>query len=194
MESGIEEVQPRGRNGLGIAGFVLSLTCCLSIPGVILSLIALRGSPKIFAILGLIIGLPIASIELTILFKQDQAGYVLGERAGQFFEGAFDSAFINIEATKFREAHGGRFPATTDELTGLEKRFVVDPWGRPYDLEPIRDRNKPSTVTLRIVSRGPDGIADTPDDVAWPPVDNPDFETIPPDELEKEIESKPEGK
>jgi len=194
MESGIEEVQPRRRNGLGIAGFVLSITCCLAIPGTILSLIALRRSPKIFAILGLVIGLPLASIQLTLAIKQDQTGYIFGEEAGQFMEGAWDSVMVNSKSAKFREAHDGRYPATIDELTDLDERYKNDPWGRPYGLELIRVKDKPEMISLRLISSGPDGIADTADDVAWPPKDDAQFEVVTPDELEKETKTKPEGK
>ncbi|HGY89946.1 MAG TPA: hypothetical protein ENK43_02105 [Planctomycetes bacterium] len=194
MESGIEEVQPRGRNGLGIAGFVLSITCCLAIPGTILSLIALRRSPKIFAILGLIIGLPLASIQLTLAVKQDQTGYIFGEKAGQYIEGAWDSVMVNTQSATFRETHGGRYPQTVDELTDLEERYKTDPWGRPYGLELVRMKEKPELISLRLISKGPDGIADTADDVAWPPKDDEQFEPVPPEEIQKETKTKPEGK
>lgn len=62
---------PSETNGLGIAGFIVSLigilTCgILSIIGLGLSLVALRKNPKVFAIIGVVLGV-IGLLELAIM-------------------------------------------------------------------------------------------------------------------------------
>ncbi|MBL8746858.1 MAG: type II secretion system protein GspG [Phycisphaerae bacterium] len=164
-------------NGLGIAGFVISLVglCVgglLSPVGLVLSLIALGKQPRGFAVAGVIIGaigscgiifalvaLPLALAVIIGIAAAVGLTAIAGPQAEAYVE-MFVVA-TNIEESAQRAA--GTLPATIAEgAPKLNTSQVTDPWGHPYVYELTQEGH-----TFRLYSKGPDGIAATPDDVRY---------------------------
>ena len=158
------------RNGMGLAGFIISLVgfCTgglLSPIGLVLSFIAMFRKPRGLAIAGFVIGL-IGSI-FTVVFIAlvgiaTIVAVVTGLVAGR---GALETT---VDGLKIRDAvdavhdDTGAWPTGVGELTGLDPDALQDRWGHPYHVEIDGDAG-----TLRIVSDGPDGQADTMDDIVF---------------------------
>ncbi len=144
-------------NGLGIAGFVVSLLglgCgCLSIVGVILSAIAMGRRPRGFAIAGLIIGL--VGMLLTILVV------VLLVAFGFFaiIPVTMDGYQVNEAIKTYQTSHNGALPQNWSEVPGLANG-MDDPWGHPYVYVV-----HPDGKGVELLSRGMDGIAGNDDDL-----------------------------
>lgn len=166
--------QASSRNGLGIAGFVLSLVgllCCsgviLSPLGLTLSLIALSRPPRGFAVTGVILG--------TLGVLAGLFMYAALAVQAKTYGGWSNMAEVWMDTIEFAEAienyntRTSSVPTSIDELKGLTTDARTDPWGRPYRLS-FDQQGTP----VFVVSDGPDGIADTPDDIeealelAWP--------------------------
>lgn len=155
-------------NGLGIAGFILSLlgllgTCGLLSPlGLLLSFIALFKRPRGFAIAGLIIGL-LGSIWAIILFFVIGLGAVLAMLGiGVAVQHVQAMHEINVlgDTVTAKVAAGEPVPS---DLTGLTSASIrtTDPWGHSYRLI------KKDDGTFDITSDGPDGKPATSDDLSW---------------------------
>ncbi len=144
-------------NGLGIAGFVVSLLglgCgCFSIVGVVLSAIAMARRPRGFAIAGLIIGL--VGMLLTILVV------VLLVAFGFFaiIPVTMDGYQVNEAIKTYQKSHNGGLPQNWSEVPGLANG-MIDPWGHPYEYT-----LHPDGKAVELVSHGIDGIAGTDDDL-----------------------------
>jgi hypothetical protein len=158
--------RPRPSNGLGVAGFTLSLvgllaTCGVLCPlGLLLSLFSLFRRPRGLAIAGTVIGL-IGSIWVVgVLLLLTTARMTRAERAEHVrcvdvTQAAFAQGNQLIE---IHRAEQGRLP---DGVAGNKLLLeLTDGWGGSirYDLE---DGDK--TYLLR--SAGPDGEFDTADDL-----------------------------
>lgn len=158
--------RPRPSNGLGIAGFVVSLvgllaTCGVLCPlGLLLSLFALFRRPRGLAIAGTVIGL-VGSVWVVgaLLFVTtarmtavERAEYV---RAADVTRAAFAQGNQLIE---IHRAEQGRLP---DGVAGNKLLLeLTDGWGGSIRYD-IQDDDK--TYLLR--SAGPDGTFDTADDL-----------------------------
>ena len=161
-----EDSNPRRSNTLGLIGFIVSLTCCLSPLGLLLSLIGLTRPPRVLAILGVLIGGLGTAFIASAAIKQDRFGYLFGEQAGQGIEYAIDMAVTRGLVENYREVHG-ELPENLDQLdmSRLE-RFATDPWGHRYEiLRPAVRTLGDERIYLR--SAGPDGITATGDDVIF---------------------------
>lgn len=142
-------------NGLGIAGFVVSLvgifTCVLCPVGLILSLIALKNQPKGFAIAGTVIGgigtLLVGAFAVVLVSTPE---IVDGIKTGF----TIAQAHARIEENR---GEGGALPSE-EEGNRLIEEFE-DAWGSPlrYELQG-EDR-------YVIRSAGPDGEFGTEDDI-----------------------------
>ncbi len=155
-------------NGLGIAGFVVSLvgigSCGLISPvGLILSMMAMKREPKGLAIAGLVLGV-IGSLWLIPLFALGLLGGILAlfglgaaVIAGDQFEASFELDTISAEVTAYIDENGS-LPASLDDLS-LETWAKTDPWGNVYRYS--IDESGAWTLS----SDGEDGVAGTADDV-----------------------------
>ncbi|MEM9065482.1 MAG: type II secretion system protein GspG [Planctomycetota bacterium] len=154
-------------NGLGIAGFVVSLvgllSCGLIAPiGAIMSAIALNKQPKGFAIAGLIIGI-FGSLWIVVLFMfLGGLGGLLaiaGIAAGQHLEVLGETTDLAPIVETYRTANSGQLPPDITSLPGyLQQDEWLDPWGNPYRVEPDGEG-------FMFMSSGEDGVAGTMDDV-----------------------------
>jgi hypothetical protein len=146
-------------NGLGIAGFVVSLvgfvTCGVISPiALILSLIALKKEPRGFAIAGTVIGglgtlLLAAMVVMVVALPEVKLGIETG----------FDLAEANAIIEEYRQENDA-LPSEeegNDLIAGLD-----DAWGNPLRYELDGERHV-------IRSAGADGEFDTNDDITVPP-------------------------
>ncbi len=156
-------------NGLGLAGFIVSLVglCsggALSPIGLILSFVALFRVPRGFAIAGFVIGLVgtlwmvfvVAVIGVAVV-----GGVVAGLIAGRgHFETTIEGWLIRDAAIAVYQETGA-WPTGPDELTRLDGHILLDRWDRPYRIE-----IDPEARRLTVTSDGPDGSPDTDDDIS----------------------------
>ena len=156
---------PPPTNGLGIAGFVVSLSgmiVCLGILcpiGLILSLVALTKAPRGYAIAGSIVGalgsvlgvltaLVFTGIIGTGLFGNPYYSYTANEIDNASYN--IDSHFRNNQDTLPNQAMGNTLIAS-----------YYDEWGNNLQYEPTTS----STADYTISSPGPDGVFKTSDDI-----------------------------
>lgn len=171
-------------NGLGIAGFVISLVglCAsgglLSPVGLIISLVALNRQPRGFAVAGVVLGALgscglilgiVALVSATAVVGVVLAGLglaglaaVIAGMSGPEIEGQIEMAVLtaNLEKT-YDKANA--YPATLAEGTsGLDANsgLFIDHWERPYIYQ-----QAPDGQSFRLYSLGEDGIAATRDDI-----------------------------
>lgn len=165
---------PAPVNGVGLAGFILSLigllSCGLLSPiGFILSLVGIFKEPKGFAIAGLVLGLlgsfwvigVALAVGLTLIAAAGAAMLAGGGLAG-VFESAAEAFEIRAAIEQYSRDNAGKQPLTLADLTGLDPQTLVDRWGRPYVYTPGADGR---SYTLQ--SYGKDGQPGTPDDVTF---------------------------
>jgi len=147
--------RPSGTNGLGIAGFVVSLagilTCGVAFPiGFILSLVALRRHPRGLAIAGTVIGGlgTLAAIALVVLVVSTP----------EILDG-FKTAITIAQAHAVIEEHRDENDALPGEEDGNALiEHLEDGWGNPLRYEVTGDG-------YIIRSAGPDGEFGTRDDI-----------------------------
>jgi xanthosine utilization system XapX-like protein len=159
--------EPPPSNGLGVAGFVVSLSglvVCLGLIspiGLLLSLIALTKAPRGFAIAGSVLGLLGTLMgALTVLMVTGVIG-----------AGLFSSAFFGYSQTSFTidnasyeiDAHFNNNNATLpDEATGNSLiNTYPDEWGNALKYELVQN----STTDYTITSSGADAQFGTGDDI-----------------------------
>jgi hypothetical protein len=165
---GAQPVAAPSENGLGIAGFILSLigllSCGLLSPlGLVFSFAGMFKRPRGLAIAGLILGLvgclwvvvTVVVIGLAAIFSCLSVAVPAHARAGHVMtQAAITAAEARIE--EFRAEHNG-LPSEDegqDLIAGAK-----DAWGRALRYERYgRD-------DFEVRSAGPDGRFDTPDDV-----------------------------
>lgn len=170
-------------NGLGIAGFVISLVglCSggmLSPIGLILSAVAVAWPPRGFAIAGIVLGaIGSCGIILAILVIPAALAAVfaaagLGALAmamvsvvgGPELHAQIEMGLITNQVESHRDKHAGTLPATLGELDPGYRGMHLDPWSRAYRYI-VSDDGK----TFTISSDGPDGQAGTADDIQFKP-------------------------
>lgn len=189
MSDGAQRKNGGDSNGLGIAGFVISLVglCSgglLSPIGLILSLVALGREPRGLAIAGVVIGalgscgiiislifLPLVIVGVLIAAGATAAAVGLAAALG----GPELEAFVEMQVlTGFvqkYEDQNGSLPASLADAVGQAKAtsgLLLDPWGNAYVFV-----INPDGTTYQIFSAGPDGAPGTADDVQkdnfrWP--------------------------
>lgn len=165
-------------NKMGIVGLALSILGLLtlglfSIPGLIVSLIALRREPRNTAIAGTSIGLAgmvlsiafLLGLLLPVLAKTQASARAVKEanNLAQIHKAML--AYSQDEATRSSMPGPGHIARLTkpgsDEIAHDAGVPHTDSWGGPYRLRPSKD--DPDQV--RISSDGPDGTPDTDDDL-----------------------------
>ena len=164
-------VQPAPTNGLGIAGFIVSLvglvaTCGVLCPlGLSLSLFGLLKRPRGFAIAGTIIGL-IGTASIALFFGFLATAAVRGARTAETAACMAQTKAVLAEAEEIIEMHRidtGKLPG------GIEGNKLLvelsDGWGGSIRY----DREDDHRYLVR--SSGEDGEFDTPDDVTSGPGD-----------------------
>jgi len=149
-------------NGLGVAGFVVSLvgllSCGLIAPlGLLLSFIALFKRPRGFAIAGFILGV-LGSLWVVVIVLVIGLGTVVAAVGASSFEVAFDQAMIAHQVETYRQ-NNGHLPSTLGIL-GLDQETLDDPWGKPYRYTPDA-----SGTGYSLSSDGADGVEGTADDI-----------------------------
>ena len=156
-------MQSAPSNGLGMAGFVVSLvglvmTCGLLCPvGFILSLFGLRKEPRGFAIAGAVIG-GIGSIFAAVWGLAIVATFMVAKTAIEENAGPVTTTFALLEASRaiqMEQAERGRLPTAAEGNAAIEE--LRDGWERPLQYEPSGD-----AFTVR--SAGPDGVFGNADD------------------------------
>jgi hypothetical protein len=153
--------QPVRSNGLGIAGFIVSLvafaTCGILSPiALLLSFIALFRRPRGFAFAGFILGLVGSIVPLAFIAIFGLA--VLS--AAKLGKPGFTTVMAALTATKNIHASALRAGTLPDDIDG---NAIVgaqqDGWGHPLRYRRI------SVQRYEIRSAGPDGIFDNGDDI-----------------------------
>lgn len=160
-------------NGLGIAGFIVSLvglvaTCGALCPiGLGLSTIALLKKPRGFAFAGFVLGL-IGSVIIAVIALGGVAAAGFAADQARVHEQMADRERAQIQIAGLAERVGvyhqlnARPPLALDLLPYVDQSMLTDPWGRTFEFEP-------DVTGFAIRSAGPDGAAHTDDDVyqAW---------------------------
>jgi hypothetical protein len=173
-------VPTKPTNGLGIAGFVVSLVGLLGTGGLlcpiglIMSLIALGRQPKGFAIAGVVIGLLGTCGGLIVALAFGAAVLaLLGITAAVAFAALNDPQrmeltidMANIDQAIKRIQGTSKYPPASLTELHLDAETLRDPWGNAY-VYVLRDK-KPG---YDVLSSGKDGVAGTPDDVAMSNLD-----------------------
>ncbi|MEZ6241521.1 MAG: type II secretion system protein GspG [Phycisphaerales bacterium] len=162
--------QRGGSNGLGIAGFIVSLVGILSCGflspiGLLFSFFALFKRPRGFAIAGFILGL-IGSLWIIIILVIIFAIFGLSIAAvssmglGGMIEVIGDSIKIHGAVVQYYNTNGA-VPSTLSVLS-LDSDTLTDPWGNPYRYEIDVDGRH-----YTISTSGADGVWDTDDDFSF---------------------------
>ncbi len=153
-------------NGLGIAGFVISIvgfvTCGLVSPvGLVLSAVGLRREPRGLAIAGLVLGI-LGSLWMVL------GGLAFGAALvgiGAAAKGAVPTAATlatlgesEVAIEKYRSEHNGQLPDDWKAVVSAAGAKTTDAWGHE-----IRFKKTASGYELR--SAGPDGVFDNADDL-----------------------------
>lgn len=157
--------QPPRTNGLGIAGFIISLvglvfTLGFLCPiGLLLSFIALFRAPRGFAAAGFILGLIGSAIPLFFVLVFGALIFSCFTMGGlPVLVTAADIREANQKIVQYQSTHAGALPAT-DAEGDLVMGPIQDGWGHN-----LHFRRKASGYEIR--SAGRDGILDTSDDLA----------------------------
>lgn len=157
-------------NGLGVAGFVVSLvglvSCGLIAPiGAIMSAFAMKKEPKGLAIAGLVIGiigsLWIVGIVILVIVFGGLAALLAaaGIAFGEEFETISETRSIVPMVEAYRVANDGQLPADVTVLPGyLQQDSYLDTWDNPYQI-------RPDGEGFTFFSVGQDGAAGTNDDI-----------------------------
>lgn len=169
----------RQTNGMGIAGFVISLVGLvatgglLSPIGLVLSLIALGRQPRGFAIAGVILGLVGSCGGLLMLLVFGAAilaalGLVavaaIAFSEPQKLEVTTDMVSIAMAIDKYRQEN--RYLPAGLELLPLDENRLTDPWGERYRYEQKDERSE-----FDLVTAGEDKTFGTKDDVRLTEID-----------------------
>ena len=160
---------PSQSNGMGIAGFVVSLvgfiSCGLLSPiGCILSLMGLRQEPRGLAIAGLVLGL-VGSAWLALFGFACIAG-TLGLSVAAKTAGAALSTSVSVTSVcsvvqEYGQAHQGKLPSEKELKAVLQRdgKPTKDAWGNELRYRITGASN------YEVRSAGPDGKFDTGDDL-----------------------------
>lgn len=156
-------------NGLGVAGFIVSLvgllaTCGALAPvGLLLSGVAMFKRPRGFATAGVIVGL-IGTVIFGVIATVGIGAVGIAKEQVRMQEQLAERERAQLQIAGLAERVGvfhqqnARPPLALDLLPFVDPTMLTDPWGRAYEFEPELDG-----FTIRSV--GPDGAGFTDDDV-----------------------------
>lgn len=174
-----EHMAPPARkegNTIGLIGFILSLTCCLSPVGLLLSFIGLFKAPRGFAVAGTIIGGLV-----TLLWVWFIIGMMAIGGFGAIPMGIGMDVAITDERIQAYQSETGNLPPDLDAVN-MPPQCRTDPWGNAYRYEIAADG-----VSWTLTTAGADGQFDTADDLV---VDGPNVDpNIPGDVLTQWVEA-----
>ncbi len=167
----MRSAQIEATNGLGLAGFIVSLvgllSCGLLSPiGLIMSFVALFKRPRGFALAGLVLGL-VGSAWVIIaivfgLFAVVLAGVGIKAAAVMMEADRAQAQLHKVhDAIVAYERDAGRLPSTLDLLPGVLPGDLADPWGTTIRYQPGEG------ASFTLTSDGPDRKGGTPDDIAF---------------------------
>lgn len=157
---------PRQSNGLGIAGFVVSLvalvTCLLPLSpiGMILSCVAIFRRPRGFAIAGLVLGLLGTLIVIVFTVFILAVGFSLAAGIVMLASMLGGNALTVYGSIEDHYENTGALPASLDDLS-LSSTALLDNHGAPFRYIQTEDGG-----AYWLISDGPDGLPDTTDD-SW---------------------------
>ncbi len=151
-------------NGLGLAGFIVSLvgllTCGLLSPiGAILSLVGVFRQPRGFAIAGLVIGL-IGSLWIFVMVFIVGLATLMAGLGLASMQDLIHGFQIASAVEQYKGSNGGKLPPALAGLPGLDPQALNDAHGRPY-----RYVVNPDGRSFTLESDGADGLPGTSDDV-----------------------------
>lgn len=161
-------VEQKPSNGLGIAGFVVSLVGLLCTVGVLsplgllLSFIALFKAPRGFAIAGVVVGL-VGSVLGAVVGVALWMAWLGFEKAAEELGPHFSTAteLVAVQGELHRAYDSSGDPPSEEKGNAIASTHL-DGWGRPFRYLPPAAGQE---FWWRIESAGPDGAFGTPDDV-----------------------------
>ncbi|MEM7756495.1 MAG: DUF4190 domain-containing protein [Planctomycetota bacterium] len=158
-------------NTMGLVGFILAVVGffsggCLSLVGLIFSLIGLGKEPRGFAIAGLIISIVslLGWIILVAIFGLAGLAAIVGLAALASETSADFDTIVERAAERYAEV--GAYPGSLDEL-GLPAEVLTNQSGEPYQYTPL-------ATGYELRDPGPDGSMNTSDDAVLTRTRNPD--------------------
>ena len=171
-------VPGRESNGLGVAGFFISLiglfipTGIVALLGLLISLVALGRQPRGFAGLGVLIGLFGTVVWLAVMVVAvlgaatvgvgilicGAAAFILTQP--ETIEVTSDMINVTLAVAEYKEEHQS-LPADLSGL-GLELTTLTDPWGKPYSYTLAEGED----AGFDVISGGLDRQLGTDDDLA----------------------------
>lgn len=165
-------IPARETNGLGVAGFIISLIGLVGTGGVlcpvglIISLIAMGRRPRGFAIAGAVLGfLGTCGGLLLVLLAGGAILAALGIglaaialQEPQKLELTGEMAKIAVAVAQYKEQN--RYVPANLALVHLNPSDLNDPWGTPYEYLVLKDGQ-----SFDLISAGEDGVFDSPDDL-----------------------------
>jgi len=175
-----------GSNGMGIAGFVVSLVGLLACGGILwpvslgLCIAGMKREPKGLAIAGLVISCVSAMLFFVMFLPLFILPFIVGAAAGVSTSSVLQNTSEQMALDRMILAHvtqTGSLPPTIASLPLSDPSMAIDAWGTPYrlTLDPAN--------AYTIDSAGPDKAFDTPDDLIYQgtaPVANPPASTASP--------------
>jgi hypothetical protein len=161
----------RETNGLGVAGFVISLIGLVLTGGVlcpiglVISLVALGRRPRGFAIAGTVLGflgtcgglLVLLLAGGTILAALGMVAIAIAMSEPERVELTTDMANIAVQVEQYREEN--HYVPASLTLLHIKDTVTTDPWGTPYKYLVLDDGK-----SFDVVSAGKDKTFDTSDD------------------------------
>ena len=177
-------VPGRESNGLGVAGFFISLiglfipTGIVALLGLLISLVALGRQPRGFAGLGVLIGLFGTVVWLAVMVVAVLGAATLGVGilicGAAFFiltqpetiEVTSDMINVTLAVAEYEDEHQS-LPADLSGL-GLALTTLTDPWGKPYSYKLAEGED----AGFDVVSGGGDRQLGTDDDLALSRLDH----------------------
>ena len=159
-------VGARRSNGLGIAGFIVSLigpcTCgVLSVVGLLMSAIALLRPPRGFAIAGTVVGLLGVLLVGGGLFAINQSFSQFGYTISDIWKLAELQTPASKAATNITQHYSQQNALPANAKGQSLIAGTADPWGHDLRYQRVDQR------TFELISLGPDGKYDTSDDVIF---------------------------
>lgn len=148
---------PRGSNGLGLTGFILSLvgvvTCgCFAPLGMIFSLIGVFRRPRGFAVAGIV-------LSAVGLLEAGAIGLMMVLGGLSVWPAMRDGFTIAPKIEAYRQSHGGALPTAWSDIPGMPASGPPDHWGNPYHYSILPGER------VELLSDGPDRTAGTADDI-----------------------------
>lgn len=154
-------------NGLGLAGFILSLvgliaTCGLLCPiGLLLSVIGLFKQPRGFAIAGTIIG-GLGTVALIAFAVALGYGVIWGMNQAQNMQGQLHNQMAMQNASTDIDQYYAQHRLLPDDAAGnqlLSQSIMNDSWNQPLHYRKL------ASDRFELISMGPDGQLNTTDDL-----------------------------